>query len=985
MKTLFKIVLFVFILVIFVSGAAIFVVTRPSVQKAILEGQLPDGSRLERVQVTLASVELKDLSVPLPDGTRVTVGAFQSDFDLWAAIFDRSLNVESFRMDGFVLDVPRPILAPKDYEHRADGRGSSGKHVSPEAVPQLPEQLSAVEQPTVALEEDPFKVLYQLEGIDWLLNIDSILLDGEIRDSAGSAFGMRFETGALRPGEETEVRAELRLHSANELEGGLKEFEASTKFLLDQNLGGGFNRIEAESMIEADDALGVRLVSISQAAKIEWDAAQTRSEIDLSLSADLLRPGVLLPELESVRDLDFDASVRLVAEGGSLMVEEGSLSALSEGEEVVSLELKRPFDVYGKTGWEGELVEFAVNEFPLAWTRPWLPSGMSIVGEPISMRFALSGTQEGGFEIRSDAPIRFGPVSVYRDEEPLLLETALSFEPVVSLGPDQLLSWEISELALVDAQGPVLRGASSGQYKASDVSDGIWYSGIRTETHFDIGLLELSQQPVFDGQHSLLSGRLIAKLSITDQLNLSASLRGLSARTKPGLRQDYLLAVEMIEGDDGAMDLGASLRAGTESRPTTAVDLDGPVFLDSKPLKFDLSINSETLSQSDFDLLAAAFSSVKTQKIQSSDSGIYRESRDASVSGFEEDVLFEEGPTTPPWAGLDGRVRVDIDRLELTAGPIVEDILVDASVSESLLEATTSGTLLGGLFEGAGKIQYVESDPVYDLEGAFALRNLELGRLSQSSSKPFPLQGFFDLELGIEGEGRDLESALNASAGRLNVSGREGNLTAFQLDGLKQFGVIGAGLLGHLAQRPGISALAGTIPYFQSIPYDSFLIEMKREGDERILIPQLRLTGESVLIEGSGMIATESFRSFMTEPLHQQLGLDLKFGARGRLVEHLDTLQLLGEDTTSDGYQLWRREVHIGGTVGKPDTTMLTKILNEAARRVIALRKPNEKGETQLDANARTESSDEKSPSDDEELRRNVETGIQLLNSIFGN
>ena len=64
--------------------------------------------------------------------------------------------------------------------------------------------------------------------------------------------------------------------------------------------------------------------------------------------------------------------------------------------------------------------------------------------------------------------------------------------------------------------------------------------------------------------------------------------------------------------------------------------------------------------------------------------------------------------------------------------------------------------------------------------------------------------------------------------------------------------------------------------------------------------------------------------------------------AKGRLVDHLETLELLGTKTSEDGFRNWNQDIEIRGSLGDPDTSALKELLNNAARR--ALDKPR-KGE----------------------------------------
>ena len=69
------------------------------------------------------------------------------------------------------------------------------------------------------------------------------------------------------------------------------------------------------------------------------------------------------------------------------------------------------------------------------------------------------------------------------------------------------------------------------------------------------------------------------------------------------------------------------------------------------------------------------------------------------------------------------------------------------------------------------------------------------------------------------------------------------------------------------------------------------------------MIPQLRLTGDSVLIDASGSVGASGLREVMDQPLD----LTMSLGAKGRLTESLETLELLQHSAAEDGFRRWNR------------------------------------------------------------------------------
>ena len=217
-------------------------------------------------------------------------------------------------------------------------------------------------------------------------------------------------------------------------------------------------------------------------------------------------------------------------------------------------------------------------------------------------------------------------------------------------------------------------------------------------------------------------------------------------------------------------------------------------------------------------------------------------------------------------------------------------------------------------------------------------------------------------------------------------------VTAFELDSRSQLGLIGAGILGQSLNRPGITAMAQAVPYFKDMKFESFTLELVRGKDKQVRIPELNLMGDNLNISGQGVIAAGN----LDELLEQSLDLTLRFGAKGRLIDYLETLQLLGTKTSEDGFRIWNQDINIGGSLGDPDTSALKELLNNAARRALdkpgkaeasgTSKPPLKDGQFLPTQNKASEPapSEKKEKSKEEALRDDIEMGLELLNSIFG-
>ena len=142
------------------------------------------------------------------------------------------------------------------------------------------------------------------------------------------------------------------------------------------------------------------------------------------------------------------------------------------------------------------------------------------------------------------------------------------------------------------------------------------------------------------------------------------------------------------------------------------------------------------------------------------------------------------------------------------------------------------------------------------------------------------------------------------------------------------------------------------------------------------------------MINGKGSIATTNLNGLIKKPLI----LTLDFGARGRLIDHLETLGLLTPMIDENGFRTLNKSIKIGGTLNNPDTSALKQVLNHAASR--ALEQPSIRelipksdeipSQYRQDSIKLFKDKKDRGKSKEEKILDDIETGLNLLDSIFG-
>jgi uncharacterized protein involved in outer membrane biogenesis len=983
MKTLLRIFLVLFVLLILAVGIAYITVTRPAFQKKLVESKLPVGSSIKFVRISSRSIELTDLRLQLEDGTTAKLESLRSDFSPLAVILSDRIELRGLKVEGLVINLPESNTATADKDNLS-AKDSRTVNYAP-----IKTASPAAEAPRSLT--DP---LYALSEIGLLFDIDSIDLKVSLIDASSNRYTLEVNGGRIAPGSHTSLEAKLKLEAKQALKGGLRDFGSNIHLDFTQKQTGGFDSFHLESFTACSGVDGSNLLSISQTLDLVIKGIEETAEIALSFKADLPQPEFFAPELVQVPGLSLQGDLNGSVQGAALTLEKADLAAASNDTTVATIKLKRALSLRPEQNLVGELMQVNFTNLPLAWINPWLGDGMQLSGEAFSGKIVLSAEESGALEVKTDAPIEFAAFSLSQNQQALLDNVTLRMNPSIRFEAAQSIRFDLGAFQLLDPYGELISGsASASKSKSADASP---LAGLVAKARLKLGLSELLQQPALAGMARILAGQAKIEFDLKGAaeypLQLQAVVTGLRARDFPGTRQDYRLAAQLKQTSEGVYAIGSNLQAGSERRPSTRLQLAGHVYTEQKPLPFKFSLTSPRVSQGDIELLMAAL--VTKESAVSAPSLSTLAPRIDSPSARSTPHVAEPKTQRPPWAELDGEVSIKVEELALQSGQSLTGLKAEVRISEALLLVKDiTASLKGGGLVGQANVSY---DPIqnqaYRVASSFVFKNIDPSLFSKRSYSQFPVQGLFDGQFKFAGSGHTLQQSVEDSEGDLNITGRNGVLTAFELDNRSQLGLIGAGILGQSLNRPGITAMAQAIPYFKDMKFEKFTLELIRGQDKKVRIPELKFMGDHLSITGQGVIAAGTLGEMLDHPLD----LTLILGAKGRLIDYLETLQLLGSKTSEDGFRIWNQAIQIGGSLGDPNTSALKDLLNDAARRALDKPKkiravrtplmPTEGGEVLPGQNNPGEQapSEDREKSKEEELRDDIEMGLELLKSVLG-
>lgn len=914
---------------------AYFILTRPGVQKKLLADQLPEGSSVEFLQLTASGVRIDQLMLDLGEGNSLSVARVETRYSIWDALFNHTLNLGVLEIDGLNL-----VMQP---------------------TPSQPTTEPVESTPAEAFESDDiYEQLSAMEQLDWLIKVERININGRIQavDSGEVEFSMT--SGAIAPGQSSEINLQLSVVAAAMDAQGFKALDSSMVLSFDQKENGGINQLKVVAQADAVDGAGASVLSFASHAALQVMDADKQAQMDSDFKVEIPQPAVLSPQLTVFESIQLNGEMQLVANEAIAELTAFDFTTDVNGQSVVSAQLKQKIRLSGAQEFVGELLELRISDFPMAWLNPFLPEGYAIQGAPLSLKMLLDGTEGQGARFYAPQVITLGPISMSDPQGSLLSDLSLKLQPDFDISSEGAVTFDLGKIRLVSASKNLLAAAINGSLPAADVEDPL--SEMKVNVDLTSVLPRLFEQPALARSGKMQSGRLELHLALDGSAEKLVYLDGLlSQLTSPekGVTvPDYVLKAS-VDLDDEVVDLEALFAVNDVVDPKTAVTLKASLEPESSPLKFNFSVMSDQIRQADLMPLASLFEPAESKATE-----------EPAPTPSEP----AEGVIPPPWAGLDGEGTLSVKRLVLDAGIAITGISAEVLVSEPMLELKDlKAEVSGGTVAGKASVQFDASKAdAYQADVDFALKSLDPSKLKGSLKSPLPIRGEFNASFLATGAGPSLNEAIEDVEGEVKLSAKDGVLTAFELDERKQQGLQLVGILGAALDQPGIAAVSETIQYFKEIGFESFNLSLDRASDKRISISQLKLIGDSLYLDGQGSIAASSLSDVMQQPMQ----LNLNLGAKGGLVKSLEALKLLKGTKNDAGYREWEQSLKIGGTLSDPNTDSIMDLLNRAATNAL--------GGNKKASSSSTNTSTTTTPTKKDERKEQIKMGVELLNNVFG-
>lgn len=428
----------------------------------------------------------------------------------------------------------------------------------------------------------------------------------------------------------------------------------------------------------------------------------------------------------------------------------------------------------------------------------------------------------------------------------------------------------------------------------------------------------------------LLSLQAMPFLNNLEKGKLQCSLYGNFVGQKNFKSLIYLKNLIFIEPHTSIDSIYLSLEGQLES--LSSLRFKGPLILQGPSGKTDIDINGSYQKTASTQLCALQLDAehIFVDDLLLMQKSVLPEHTASSVptpQAHRPAATEAKADTVAFWNGIEGKLGLNVGALHYQ-DLIIKKLHLEAGLSPSLFLAQVSGTYVGAAFSSSLDVAFNAKLPKpYILKTKVDLAEFDLATLIVGSKlmPTAPLEGTFKLSAKASSEALNKDLLLDELQGTVYLDGKNGSIKTFEATsktvqaGSKALAIAGA-FLG--TQIKELDFLSQVITFFSDIPYDQCSVILDRGLDKSLDIQKLILKGPEVYLSGRGRVHHHPELSFS----QQTMTIDTRLDAKGKGASLLNSLGLLKEKTSYDGY-FSGPQFTIRGTPSKPDFNELYKLL----------------------------------------------------------
>lgn len=637
----------------------------------------------------------------------------------------------------------------------------------------------------------------------------------------------------------------------------------------------------------------------------------------LSGTADGLH--ALQPKLSEIGPVKLVADLDVTRDGAVIGVSKLDVD-LATDQPVAQLRALQRFEVNLNTravtaqADEKELFGIGLQGMPVAWVRPWLESwqltGTHVHGELVATPRA------GGVSFRTKAPLSTTGLSVSYRDAALLRDVDVSFHVGGDSTPQ---GWQAEVSGLTLRHGGVTLAMIDT--KAGSLAGGD--QPIKATGIVSANLSALGAQPVLEGRHALSRGEVAVEFagSMGARTELQARVVARNLEVDPRLSSEPLpqlsADIRADVGTDGTVTfkVPASLeRKGQKSDLLVA----GTLRHDAGKIAIDAQVGSNLFSVDDAKLLSLALPA---------------------------DRPDTEGQPTPPWAGLNGTLALQLKKLVYSDAFQLMNVTGTIRLSDGAarLENVRAGLGESGDATVSAAVTFDPAAPQpFTLAADLALSEFDPASLLRAATPDQPplIDGKFAVVSKLISHSERLEALSSGVAGEFELTSRAGTFRGLPVnvgDLVENSGKLASWLasagtaITSLTGKPEqdseeitsrSKAASELARLLSAITYDQLNLVVTRDTTGNHQLKEFTLISPEVRIRGAGQsrVAGDSVFS-------HRVNLEFEVRVRGRAAELMKYLGVLQPSTDELGYAACTIPIRVSGTLARLDTTDLSNRL----------------------------------------------------------
>lgn len=950
------------LIIVLIAGVLI-LVFNSSFQTALARKVLKDQAeevRLEKLDLGLNGINVQDFYFKNDQGLVVKLKEADIHIDLLDAAFDEEIHISLFRAAELEIDISG--LQPPDPTDEGK-KVTEVKETEKESIP------SEIKIPLIWLDE------VDIDNAVFILSEDRRV---HLNVSGGKIEPQK--TGVLKflihfsdQAEEAEI-AQLKLNGHIELGQPSKGtldlgliLMGSSEESKDEMLNFKAQLNQAQNTITGGCTLGLDKTKVAEFFKgTELPEFTVNSSIQYSFSmptqagelkgvfdVKMTELADLKPELQALEVLDLHSEFDLAFEGQSLSLKTLKTEVKdAQNKSILNLENLKTvsFDLAASESSlekiSGDLVKLKIQNLPVDWFAPFAPD-LDISGDTISADFTLS-QEKNSIGLTFNEPLSIKKVSLAQKGKPLLNEIDFIFQPQVDFDLErQSARIKLEKLNLASERSTIADVGAQLDLILPKNEDPITLKATKIDVTVD--LPQLFRQPVLATQVSeIASGKLTLQGDLTwgktptadcvinlnelkSTADLKSEIHSLNVKIKAEQEKDGTLLVEVptkLIGSEGTSDIDLNLRYKMNEKEDDT---------------FDLKAKSKQMVVVDFQSLAQAFSPAPTD----TDSDPFGTPQTEVPQTLSATPFDSEAPEKAFWAGYQGQVQTEFDKVLLPDGQVLQDLRTELKVESNRVEIETlRANLDPSRFKMTGVVAFDQGQATpYDLKSKFELKDFDIGAFFKkvNPGQAPTMEAIIHLSGDVTGQWLNPDDLSQTAQGKLLFTSKNGLIRPFEQGAasenstvqqgsqlVKEFQKIGELFGTQLEGVKEVGEVQDIFSYFEEIPFSECVVKINRAEDLDFKIEEFLIKNPELYLKGKGTITYQENVPITDLPLH----INIQLAAKNKAAEILDDINLLTSDKDNEDFILGPRYA-IKGTVGAPDYSTFYSILETAVKNSI--------------------------------------------------